>query len=72
MRSYFDKVIPKLNFKSMQDYIVHYGSSLAEFITKDKKKVLDYIEKNNLEITEIKFEKNFNGLNDYRIILRKR
>lgn len=72
MRSYFDKVIPKLNFESTQDYIIHYGSSYAEFITKDKKKVLDYIEDNNLEITDIKFEKNFNGLNDYRITLRRR
>lgn len=72
MREYFDNVIPKINFKGMQQYIVHYGSSYAEFATDNKIQVIDYIEENNLEITEIKFERNINGLNDYRIILRRR
>ena len=72
MRKYFENLIPKISFKGMQKYIVHYGSSYAEFITDNRKQVIDYIEDNNLEITEIKFERNINGLNDYRIILRRR
>lgn len=65
--------IPKIKFKQYQDYIVHIvPCSYAEIITSEINKVIDYIKTNNLEITEIKFERNFNGFNDYRIITRKK
>ena len=72
MREVFKREIPTLGFKSMQDYILHEDSSYAVLITNDKEKVIDRLEKENREITEIIIERNRHGLNDYRIITRKR
>ena len=72
MREVFKREIPTLRFKSMQDYILHEDSSYAVLITNDKEKVIDRLEKENREITEIIIERNRHGLNDYRIITRKR
>lgn len=72
MREVFKREIPTLGFKSMQDYILHEDSNYAVLITNDKEKVIDRLEKENREITEITIERNRYGLNDYRIITRKR
>ena len=72
MREVFKREIPTLRFKSMQDYILHEDSSYAVLITNDKEKVIDRLEKENREITEIIIERNRYGLNDYRIITRTR
>lgn len=72
MRGVFKREIPTLGFKSMQDYILHEDSSYAVLITNDKEKVIDRLEQENREITEITIERNRYGLNDYRIITRKR
>ena len=72
MREVFKREIPTLRFKSMQDYILHEDSSYAVLITNDKEKVIDRLEKENRELTEIIIERNRHGLNDYRIITRKR
>jgi hypothetical protein len=62
--------IPKLKFKSMQDYILHIDGVLAECVTKDRNKVENLIKDNNASIVEIKEERNFYGLTDYRIICK--
>ena len=71
MRELFRREIPTLGFASMQDYILHEDSSLAILVTNDKEKVIDRLEKEEREITEIQVERNSYGLNDYRIITRK-
>ena len=53
MREVFKREIPTLGFKSMQDYILHEDSNYAVLITNDKEKVIDRLEKENREITEI-------------------
>ena len=58
MREVFKREIPTLRFKSMQDYILHEDSSYAVLITNDKEKVIDRLEKENREITEIIIERN--------------
>ena len=70
MREVFKREIPTLEFKSMQDYILHEDSNYAVLITNDKEKVIARLEKENREITEITIERNRYGLNDYRIITR--
>lgn len=71
MRELFRREIPTLGFASMQEYIIHEDSNLAVLVTNDKEKVIDRLEKKR-EITEIKVERNSYGLNDYRIMTRKR
>lgn len=53
MREVFKREIPTLGFKSMQDYILQEDSNYAVLITNDKEKVIDRLEKENREITEI-------------------
>lgn len=60
--------IPNLKFKSYQDYILHIDSSYAGCVTKDKNKIEGLIKDNRATIDEIKIERNFYGLTDYRII----
>ena len=72
MRELFRREIPTLGFVSMQNYIIHEDSSLAILVTNDKEKVIDRLEKEEREITEIQVERNSYGLNDYRIMTRKR
>lgn len=71
MRELFRREIPTLGFVSMQDYIIHEDSSLAILVTNDKEKVIDRLEKEEREITEIQVERNSYGLNDYRIMTKK-
>lgn len=61
--------IPKLKFPSMQDYILHYNSSYADKITKNEQDVIDFINMHRVAKIEIKEERNFYGLIDYRFIL---
>lgn len=72
MRELFRREIPMLGFASMQNYIIHEDSSLAILVTNDREKVIDRLEKEEREITEIQVERNSYGLNDYRIMTRKR
>lgn len=67
------KQIPEINIKGLQDYIIHINDEVvASYITKNIDDVINYIIDNNYEIMSIKFERNFNGLIDYRLFLRKR
>jgi len=61
--------IPELKFASMQDYILHYNSSYADKITKNKQDVIDFISEHKTANIELKKERNFYGLTDYRFIL---
>ena len=62
--------IPTLKFPQLQDYILHINSSFAECVTKDINHIVDLILVNKASIIEIKRERNFYGLTDYRIICK--
>lgn len=70
MNNTYDREIPKELIKGLHDYIIHFNSSYADFIGK-REQAIEYLKKNNLEIIEIKVERNTYGLNDYRLITRK-
>lgn len=70
--NYLDNLIPDLIIKDAQDYIINlWNCSYAEIVSYNKKEIIDFIEKNNYEITKIEIEKNYYGLDDYRLIVRK-
>lgn len=67
----YDREIPKELIKGLHDYIIHFNYiSYADFIGK-REQAIEYLKKNNLEIIEIKIERNTYGLNDYRLMTRK-
>ena len=71
MNTSFERELPKELIKDCHTYIVNmFNCSYADFMTNNRKKVINYLQKNNLEITSIKFERNMLGLNDYRLIVR--
>jgi hypothetical protein len=68
----YDREIPKELIKGCHTYIIHFNYiSYADFLTKSRTKAIEYLQKNKLEIMEIKLERNEYGLNDYRIMTRK-
>ena len=70
MNTSFDREIPKELIKGCHDYIINmFNCSYADFLG-NRAKAIKYLQDNKLEITEIKFERNKYGLNDYRIIVR--
>lgn len=71
--SYLDNLIPNLIIKDAQDYIINlWNCSYAEIVSHNKKEIIDFIEENNYEITKIEIERNYYGLDDYRLIVKKR
>ncbi|MGN1327397.1 MAG: hypothetical protein ACI4VQ_04935 [Clostridia bacterium] len=73
MEKFLDNIIPNINFKSFQDYILFLNyEHIATLITKDKNKVINEIIKTNNEIMVIEMRKNIQGFNDYKIICRKK
>ena len=72
MNNSFDREIPKELIKGHHCYIIHNNYiSYADFMKNDRNKAIEYLQNNGLEITEIKYERNEYGLNDYRIMTRK-
>lgn len=62
--------LPKPVLAELQDYILHIDSCFATLVTKDLNKIIEIIKKDNLIISEIKTERNFHGLKDFRIICK--
>lgn len=72
MNMSYEREIPKELIKGCHYYIINmFNCSYADFFDKSRGKAIEFLQKNNLEITEIKFERNSYGLNDYRLIVRK-
>ena len=72
MDTSYEREIPKELIKGCHTFIIHFNfCSYADFMTKSRTKAIDYLQKNELEIMEIKLERNEHGLNDYRIMTRK-
>ena len=68
-----ERILPVQNIPEIQEYLLHeYGYSWAEYRTNSREKLIDYIEKNTYEVIQILSERNYNGLYDFRIIVRKR
>ena len=73
MRDELERIIPLQNIPEVQEYLLHeYGYNWAEYRTNSREKLIDYIEKNTYEVIQILIERNYNGLYDFRIIVRKR
>ena len=69
----YEREIPEELIKGCHTFIIHFNYvSYADFLDKSRTKAIQFLQKNKLEITEIKFERNEYGLNDYRIITRKK
>ena len=71
MDTSYEREMPKELIKHYHYYIINmFNCSYSAFMVNDRKKAIKYLQKNNLEITNIKFERNLFGVNDYRIIVR--
>lgn len=62
--------LPQFIMPSKQDYILHIDSAFACCITKSIDEVKAIILKEKANIVNIKQERNFYGLKDYRIICK--
>lgn len=73
MTSELNRLLPYQNIPRLQEYLLHdHGYSWAEYRTKSRKNLIDYIINNNYEVMQILFERNRDGLYDFRIIVRKK
>lgn len=73
MREHFREELPKIRFEGMQHYIIHrYNYFVADLVTSDIEKVLDWLEEEKAEIIQVGFERNSYGFNNYRIITGER
>jgi len=73
MDTSYEREIPKELIKGYHYYIINmFNCSYADFIEKNRQKAIQFLQENKLEITEIKFERNSYGLNDYRLIVRNK
>ena len=68
-----ERIIPRQNIVELQEYLLHeYGYNWAEYRTTSRKELMEYIDRKEYEVMEIRVERNYDGLYDFRIIVRKR
>ena len=68
-----DNVVPRIWCDGKQSYMLHLNDNpYAVVVTGFRNDVIETIENSNFEVVKVKMERNFYGLNDYRIFCRIR
>ena len=68
-----ERIIPRQNIAELQEYLLHeYGDCWAELRTNSREELIEYINRKEYEVMEIKVERNCDGQLDFRLIVRKR